>query len=89
MNKNITFTANCINFTEKLFTGNKIKFTEKRNKFTDKNNRNLLRFNYTYLNYILNTYEQSRIRYFNQKVDLKKNDCSISPYELERRFLKY
>ena len=46
MNKNITFTANCINFTEKLFTENKIKFTEKRNKFTDKNNRNLLRFNY-------------------------------------------
>jgi hypothetical protein len=46
MNKNITFTANCINFTEKLFTENKIKFTEKRTKFTDKNNRNLLRFNY-------------------------------------------
>ncbi len=36
MNKNITFTANCINFTEKLFTENKIKFTEKRK----------LRFNY-------------------------------------------
>ena len=46
MNKNITFTANCINFTGKLFTENKIKFTEKRTKFTDKNNRNLLRFNY-------------------------------------------
>ena len=46
MNKNITFTANCINFTEKLFTENKIKFTEKRTKFTDKKNRNLLRFNY-------------------------------------------
>ena len=51
MNKNITFTANFINFTEKLFTENKIKFTEKRNKFTDKNNRNLLRFNYMPLFY--------------------------------------
>jgi hypothetical protein len=51
MNKNITFTANCINFTEKLFTENKIKFTEKRTKFTDKNNRNLLRFNYMPLFY--------------------------------------
>ena len=42
--KNITFTANSIKFTEKIFT-------EKTNKFSEKNNRNLLRSNYMPLIY--------------------------------------